>query len=88
MGWEVTSLNRWTQIGKPVGTCTGWMLGSSLGFSLGTSGGNMIEDGLGFTIINTYRLPLGLSLGTLLGMLKGLLIVITAGGKVGTPIGC
>ena len=48
----------------------------------------MIEDGLGFTIIETYRLPLGLSLGTLLGMLKGLFIVITAGGKVGTPIGC
>ena len=63
----------------------------SLNFSPGTSEinevGVIFRKGLGYTIIETDGLPLGWSLGPLLGMWEGLLLGIAAGRQWCTPLG-
>ena len=42
---------------------------------------------MGYILMENYGLPLGWSLGTLLGIWGGFLLGISARGKVGTPLG-
>ena len=81
-----------TKLLKLVWSFNGWILGLSLVLLLRIYEGNVVGAILGkrleFTITAADGLTISWSLGTLLGMLEGLLLVIVAGGKLGTPLGC
>ena len=80
------------KLGKPVEACIGQMIGFSLGLSLGTSEVNVVDlifvKYLWFMIIATDELTISLSLGPVLVMWEVFLPEFSAGGKVGTLLGC
>ena len=50
--------------------------------------GIILGNGIEWTLTETDGIPLVVSIGSALGTREGFFLVIAAGGKVGTEVGC